>query len=159
MISTSFTCSCYHRLPLLAAPERRDLFLTILEEVRQAYRFEVIGYVVMPEHFHLLMSEPEVGDPSTAMKVLKMRFARRVHKTDQRSSPLLWQKRFYDFNVCTKSKRIEKLRYIHRNPVTRGLVGQPDQWTWSSFRSYLYGEPGRVHLKVLETARLTTPDD
>ena len=55
-----------------------------------------------------------------------------------------WQRRFYDFNVCSARKRIEKLRYIHRNAVKRGLVETPDQWRWSSFRSYAYGETGTV---------------
>jgi hypothetical protein len=56
----------------------------------------------------------------------------------------VWQARFYDFNVWTKRKRIEKLRYMHRNPVKRGLVASPEQWRWSSFRSYMFGEPGMV---------------
>jgi hypothetical protein len=43
---------------------------------------------------------------------------------------LLWQKRFYDFNVWSARKQIEKLRYIHRNPVKRGLVERPEQWRW-----------------------------
>jgi len=55
-----------------------------------------------------------------------------------------WQRRFYDFNVCSARKRIEKLRYIHRNAVKRGLVETPDQRRWSSFRSYAYGETGTV---------------
>ena len=58
------TCSCYRRRPLLATPRRRDAFLRVLEQVRQKYDFTVVGYVVMPEHFHLLISEPEQGDPS-----------------------------------------------------------------------------------------------
>ena len=142
------TCSCYHRQPLLASPSRRDLFLDILEEVRQRYRFVVLGYVVMPEHFHLLISEPEIGDPSTIMKVLKMRFARRVHNNGDHAAELVWQRRFYDFNVCTDKKRVEKLRYMHRNPVKRGLVSEPGHWAWSSFRSYLYGETGRIRINV-----------
>ena len=54
-----------------------------------------------------------------------------------------WQRRFYDFNVWSARKRIEKLRYIH-NPVKRGLVDTPEQWKWSSFRAYAYGETGLV---------------
>src|SRR3979411_724509 len=69
------TCSCYHRQPWLATAHRRDLFLQILEEVRERYRFVVVGYVVMPEHIHLLISEPERGTPSTVMQVVKQRFA------------------------------------------------------------------------------------
>jgi hypothetical protein len=62
----------------------------------------------------------------------------------------IWHRRFYDFNVWTDRKRIEKLRYMHRNPVKRGLVAEPDQWTWSSFRAYLYGEPGPVRVNDWE---------
>ncbi len=46
----------------------------------------------------------------------------------------MWQARFYDFNACTERKRVEKLRYMHNNPVKRGLVLEPEQWRWSSFR-------------------------
>jgi REP element-mobilizing transposase RayT len=73
------TCSCYRRRPQLDSGERRDLFLPVLERARQKYRFVVIGYVVMPEHFHLLITEPEVGNPSVVMKVVKERFTRLLH--------------------------------------------------------------------------------
>ena len=130
---------------------------------RPGYRFVVHGYVAMPEHFHLLMTEPEVGDPSVVMKVLKQRFARRLHRLRKRTPSAqialwdsapdpVWQKRFYDFNVWTERKRIEKLRYMHRNPVKRGLVERPEQWRWSSFRSYYYGERGLVRVNVQEWA-------
>src|SRR5271165_154729 len=59
------TCSCYRRQPLLGTPRRRDLLLTVLEQVRRRYQFVVVGYVVMPEHIHLLMSEPKEKNPST----------------------------------------------------------------------------------------------
>ena len=72
------TCSCYQRQPRLGTASRRDLFLTVLERVRRRYRFVVMGYVVMPEHFHLLITEPQVGDPSVVMQALKLGFARRV---------------------------------------------------------------------------------
>ena len=89
--------------------KRRDLFLRVLERARQKYRFVVIGYVVMPEHFHLLITEPEVGNPSVVMKVVKERFTKLLHHGGMRTGPI-WQKRFYDFNVCSTEKRIEKLR-------------------------------------------------
>jgi putative transposase len=57
-----------------------------------------------------------------------------------------WQARFYDFNVWTTKKRIEKLRYMHRNPVKRGLVGSPEEWRWSSYRLYRLDEPGLVRV-------------
>jgi putative transposase len=79
---------------------RRDLFLQVLEQVRQRYRFVVVGYVVMAEHIHLLISEPEKGDPSVVMKVVKQEFARMVHRRDRVQSRIatekVWQRRFYD---------------------------------------------------------------
>jgi putative transposase len=153
------TCSCYHRQAWLASAARRDLFLRVLEQVRQRYLFVVVGYVVMPEHIHLLISEPEKGDPSKVMQAIKQGFARRVLRPlRQRGKPAqpelfgnrcehVWQHRFYDFTVWTARKRIEKLRYMHRNPVQRGLVSEPDQWRrWSSFRSYAYDEAGAVRI-------------
>jgi len=155
------TCSCYHRLPNLLPARARDRFLSILEQTRQRYRFVVVGYVVMPEHFHLLITEPEVGTPSTVMQVLKQRTARalqpRRRRSDSRQHPLFgeaiepnpfWQARFYDFNVWTSRKRVEKLRYMHRDPVQRGLVTSPEQWRWSSYRFYLLEEPGLVRVNV-----------
>lgn len=56
----------------------------------------------------------------------------------------IWQARFYDFVVFTEKKRAEKLRYMHHNPVKRGLVLEPRQWAWSSFRDYADGERGIV---------------
>jgi putative transposase len=150
------TCSCYRRLPFLSRARSRDCFLSILEQVRQRYRFVVVGYVVMPEHIHLLITEPEIGTPSTVMQVLKQRTARALlpnrRRRDLRQRTLFaneadhrafWQARFYDFNVWTAKKRIEKLRYMHRNPVKRGLVESPEQWRWSSYRFYWRGEAGR----------------
>ena len=158
------TCSCYHRLPMLDTPQRRDFFLQVLEQARQRYRFVVVGYVVMPEHFHLLMSEPESGDPSVVMKVVKQEFARTVHRRESsaaQSQPWceagqeqVWQKRFYDFNVWTEHKRTEKLRYMHRNPVKRGLAASPELWRWSSFRAYFLGEAGPVRVNEWDVLKM-----
>jgi putative transposase len=78
------TCSCYRRQPLLGTERRRDLFLAVLEQVRRRYQFVVVGYVVMPEHFHLLLSEPQERTHSTAVQALKLGFARRVIAETQR---------------------------------------------------------------------------
>jgi putative transposase len=79
-ICTSSPAVARRRQPELGSAWRRDLFAKILEEARRKYRFVVHGYVVMPEHFHLLITESEVGDPSVVMKVIKERFSRRVNR-------------------------------------------------------------------------------
>jgi REP element-mobilizing transposase RayT len=81
------TCSCYQRSALLGSARARDRFLAILEQTRQRYRFVVVGYVVMPEHIHLLVTEPEVGTPSTVMQVLKQRTARALLPKKKRTDP------------------------------------------------------------------------
>jgi putative transposase len=159
------TFSCYRRQPLLGTPRRRDLFLTVFEQVRRRYQFVVVGYVVMPEHVHLLISEPQAKYPSTVVQALKLGFARRILAQAKRrrnpAQPMLFdspqhvgQKRFYDFNVWTERKRVEKLRYMHRNPVKRGLVSSPELWRWSSFRSYFLGEAGRVQINRCEVLKM-----
>lgn len=114
----------------------------------------------MPEHIHLLLTEPEIGTPSTVMQVLKQRTAyallsrrkrrdpRQRKMFDEESRRAFWQFRFYDFNVWTTKKRVEKLRYMHRNPVKRGLVESPELWRWSSYRHYLLDEEGPVRVNV-----------
>jgi putative transposase len=111
--------------------------------MRERYRFVVVGYVVMPEHVHILISEPRIGDPSTVVQAVKLGFTQRW-RTTRGVSGQFWQRRFYDFNVWSQRKEVEKLKYIHRNPVIRGLVEKPDNWRWSSYRSYAYGEEGLV---------------
>jgi putative transposase len=158
------TWSCRDRQPLLSTPEHRDLLLKVLEQMRNRYRFAVVGYVVMPEHVHLLISEPLIRNISSAIAAVKLGFTRRVQSQNARvatapkGAPLLaevarsggvpihylWTKRYYDFNVFTTPKIAEKLHYMHQNPVTRGLVERSEQWKWSSFRFYACGETGSV---------------
>jgi REP-associated tyrosine transposase len=164
------TFSCYRRQPLLASARRRDLLVKVLEQVRQRYQWVVLGYVVMPEHVHLLVSEPPQRHLSTAIQALKLGFARRVLAEQRRQSrraqtclfehspQRIWQARYYDFNVCTARKRVEKLRYIHRNPVKRGLVQAPELWRWSSFRAYAYQESGAVQLNDWSAHKLKFGD-
>src|SRR5216684_930923 len=110
------TWSCYRRKPLLSNPARRDLVLTVLELMRVRYRFAVIGYVVMPEHVHLLISEPLIGNPSKIIQAVKLSVCRRLAIGGEFSGRF-WQSRFYDFNLWGQQKEVEKLKYMHRNPV------------------------------------------
>jgi putative transposase len=144
------TFSCCHRASLLSAPRARDIFEQTLERTRQWYGFYVAGYVVMPEHVHLLVTEPERAKLSVALQMLKQNVARQLREPEGGS---FWQARYYDFNVRSEAKRIEKLRYIHRNPVRRGLVASPELWSWSSFRHYVSGVEGVVEIESQWTAR------
>ncbi len=160
------TFSCYQRRPLLDSEVRRNLLLKILERVRRRYRLVVLAYVVMPEHVHLLLSEPQRETLSTVIQALKLGFVRSLYGSGANLNPgsrksgetggtrsvprRFWEQRFYDFNVRTERKRVEKLRYIHRNPVKRGLVESPELWRWSSFHWYMSGEVGPVRINDTE---------
>ena len=140
------TFSCYQRRAYLASGKSRSLFEDALERMRVRYGFYVVGYVVMPEHVHLLVSEPSTDLLADALKALKLSVALR------RPERPFWSARYYDFNVYTEKKRIEKLKYIHRNPVTRGLVGAAEDWAWSSFLHYADGIVGTVEIESEWTA-------
>jgi putative transposase len=144
------TFSCHHRDPLLSDPRARDVFEQTLERVRQWYGFFVCGYVIMPEHVHLLISEPE---RSTLARVLQMLKQNTAHLLRPPEGSPFWLPRYYDFNVWSEDKRVEKLRYVHRNPVKRGLVERPEDWLWSSFRHYASGLEGAVEIESQWTAR------
>jgi REP-associated tyrosine transposase len=144
------TFSCYRRLPLLKTVRARDIFVKELGKVRDEMGFRLLGFVVMPEHVHLLMSESGRKNPSKILQVLKQKVARALLRKKRRKNDAqlalpfenaaeerhFWQRRFYDFNVWSKKKLKEKLDYMHANPVQRGLVKHPKDWPWSSWASY-----------------------
>jgi putative transposase len=130
------TFSCYHRLPLLGTVHARNSFVQVLAVIRDRFVFRLVGYVVMPEHVHLLISEPSRGTPSSVLQKLKQDVSRKLRATSSGSQirqPQFWQTRFYDFNVYSLEKKIEKLNYMHMNPLKRGLVTNPKDWPWSSY--------------------------
>jgi len=100
----------------------------------------------MPEHIHLLVSEPDEDILAKAIQAVKLSVSVRSQERP------FWLPRYYDFNVYTERKRIEELRYMHRNPVARGLVRKPEDWPWSSFRHWLTGERGTVEIESDWTA-------
>jgi putative transposase len=145
------TFSCCRRLPFLANKSARNLSVRELARVPREYDFLLLAYVVMPEHVHLLLGEPRKGTPSTVLQVLKQRVSRKMRKKRRSPPPgqlrlnfpepgknprSFWQARFYDFNVQTRRKMNEKIEYIHRNPIDRGLVAHPKDWQWSSWGFY-----------------------
>lgn len=71
------TFTCYHRRAHLDTPEMRDLVVVALARARVKYRFRIYGFVVMPEHLHLLVSEPERAALAQAIQSLKISSAKR----------------------------------------------------------------------------------
>jgi putative transposase len=143
------TFCCYHRRPSFTTDEANQLFEAALERVRRSYGLCVYGYIVMPEHVHLLIGEPQRMTLDVAIKSLKQGVSRRLIG----DASHFWQKRYYDFNVRDYEQFVEKLRYMHRNPVKRELCEHPQEWQWSSFRHYATGCEGSVEIESEWTAR------
>ena len=148
------TFTCYRRRPHLSATDARNVFLKSLERTRVLYGMRVYGFVVMPEHVHLLVSEPDRGTIANAMQSLKISSAKRLCQVRSPGDPCspIWQRRYYDRNVRDYDEFVEKLRYVHRNPVKRGLAARPEDWKWSSFEHYASGKDCVVETESKRTA-------
>lgn len=144
------TFSCYRRAPLLGGGLACDTFVVTLERVRLWYGFYLTGFVVMPEHVHLLLSEPERGNLAVVLQMLKQNVSQ---KLNERATTSFWQPRYYDFNVWRESKLTEKLDYMHQNPVQRGLVARQEDCIWSSALHYSTGKECGVEIESHWTAR------
>ena len=144
------TFSCIHRLPLLEAPAARETVEDVLEQIRQRHQARIYAYVLMPEHVHFLINEPPAILLAQFLKALKQVTSRRL-KGDREQ---FWQHRYFDSNVHGEKALSEVIRYIHRNPVVRGLVERPEDWQWSSFRHYATGAKGAVEIESQWTASL-----
>ena len=147
------TFSCYRRQPHLKTQAICALFLETLEQTRQQFSLHVYGYIVMPEHVHLLLSEPSSGSLADALQFLKLSSAKQFISREHVEGGHFWQKRYYDRNLRSDSDFTEKLRYIHRNPVKRGLCEKPEDWPWSSFRHYALGVVETVEIESDWTAQ------
>ena len=101
------TFCCYHRRPLLNAPAPSQVFEAGLERVRRRFDLCVYGYVVMPEHVHLLLSEPRQGTLADAIKSLKQGVSRRLIGGAEH----FWQKRYYDFIVRNEPQFVGHPRF------------------------------------------------
>lgn len=134
------TFSCYHRLPSLNRPGAKEILIQELDRARAKYGFKILGYVLMPDHVHLVLFPPERMKLGLVIREIKSRSARRYFATAQIEASggrrVFWQRRCYDHNCRTPETVQEKIEYCHNNPVKRGLVSEPSEWKWSSYNWY-----------------------
>lgn len=166
------TTSTYRRTTLFEHDRFGWIFVEVLRQLRRETGFLLIGWVLMPEHFHLLIRPEPPEATSRFMQELKKRTAQRILAVLQGSGEQpcprrmlarlrlppsvhsgsyhrVWQRRFVPFNVFTEKKKLEKLAYMHNNPVKRRLVNCADQWPWSSFRFYFLADSSLMSMDQL----------
>jgi len=157
------TTSTYRRARLFDSERFRNQWVATLGELRRELGFKIVGYVLMPEHFHALLWPSTEANPSQIMQKLEDRTALFILRNLRENLGFpwcqkmlarvtlpptvhhhahfrVWQRKFYDMNIWTAKKREEKLNYMHNNPVKRGWVRQPGDWPWSSWRFYFLND-------------------
>jgi len=146
------TFSCYHNYNLFKTSETKNIFVVNLNKLRNKYKYKLYGYVIMPNHVHLILHPPDEDKIGIFIGALKSITAREILNLwrskdlklfnklkidkDGKSRFAFWQRRYYDHNCRTSETIIEKINYCHNNPVKQGLVEDPPQWHWSSYRWY-----------------------
>jgi putative transposase len=150
-----FTCVCFRHLPKLGEEKHRDVFVRLLEELRVKFRFSVAGYVLMPDHFRLLMREPEVDTAANAVETLQARYRRRYNNS-ARSDDQVWENRFTDTHVVGGEAVAAALVSMHQQPVRAGLAESPEDWPWSSARAYAGLPEGVVTVEQITTLPAAT---
>ena len=129
-----FVTSNLTRATANLSEQERDLVLVSLAETRTVQRFLLLGYVVMPDHVHVLLAVI-AGSISDIMRAWKRSAARSIQNARGKTGPL-WQARYFDF-ICRRTRDVaNKLDYIHQNPVVARLVSRADEWRWSSAGFY-----------------------
>ena len=123
------TFSCYGRLPSLNEQGAMSILIEELDRARQRHGFRILGYVLMPEHVHLVLFPPEETRLGSVIGEIKSRSARAYFATRSIGTPestrVFWQPRCYDHNCRTPEATHEKIQYCHNNPVKLGLVTDP----------------------------------
>ena len=147
------TFSCYQRRKLLKSGLELSIVSSHINRLREKLGFRIHGFVLMPEHVHLVVTPPkdsklgvEIGrmKARSAMEILSHwrsmehyipeRSARKIHNAGQ---PVFWHRRCYDHNCRSIETVREKIQYCHNNPVKRELVKEPRDWKYSSYNWYL----------------------
>ena len=145
------TCSCYQRLALFKNDAIKDAFATYLSESKKRHGFRLFAWVIMPEHFHILV-QPKTGEQSIphVLRGIKAGFAKITMKRwrefqapilprlkDKSETTRFWQPGGgYDRNLFSEHEIVKKIRYIHDNPVRRGLIESSTDYPWSSAAWY-----------------------
>ncbi len=133
------TFSCYRRLPNMNSDQTKRLFIDELSDLRKKYDLKILGYVIMPDHIHLVLIPPAGIKMGLVIGRLKSIVAKKHFATTGKpegSTGVFWEKRCYDHNCRTPEITLEKINYCHNNPVKKKLVESPDQYQWSSFNWY-----------------------
>ena len=122
------------RRPIFSGPLVSELMEQVISEVHAEERFELLAFVIMPDHLHLVLAVPQSTTLGRVMQLIKGRFANRCHKSFGGSGPL-WQSRYHDRALKGERELNAAIAYVEQNPVAAGLVAEAAEYRWSSART------------------------
>ncbi|MCY1302365.1 hypothetical protein D9M68_756180 [compost metagenome] len=147
------TCTVLEWLPVFTRPEAVQILIDCWRHQQEHQSLLLYGYVVLENHLHFVAQAPDLAKCVSSFKSFtatsliellqarnasrlleRLRFAKRAHKTDRVHQ--FWQEGTHAELVFSEAVLREKLDYIHRNPVKRGYVSEPEHWRYSSARNY-----------------------
>jgi len=144
-----FTLVTYRRRPILTSERARAALRGSVTAVRQEHPFEVVAWVLLPDHLHCIWQLPEGDqDYSKCWGMIKSGFSKQMKSELLREDWLsasrrrhressIWQRRFWEHQVRDDDDLRSHLEYIHYNPVKHGLVTRVADWPWSTFHRYV----------------------
>ena len=159
------TFVAFKRVPIFKSPVICQLFIDALAEIREKHPFKLIAYVIMPDHVHLIVN-PLNCDIELIGKELKGISARKIiywlkenghlvsldklklKATGKRNhSYSVWQKKVKSVDLWSQKFILQKMNYVHMNPVRAELTDHPAKWKWSSYLAYLPHEVSDVPIE------------
>jgi putative transposase len=131
--------------------------LQACEHWRRELELECFAYVLMPDHFHLVVRQWEDGPLIRQFMTEFMRATSPRFGTDGSPASGLWRERYTDTPIPGISAVMARINYVHRNPLERGLVAAVEDYPWSSARDFLGIERGPVKLTHPRSGRHPDP--
>ncbi len=138
------------------AESEYPLIVEAFEASRRRLGFLLCGYVLMPDHWHALVSTHYPLTISRAVRDVKQLSARVINRARRRMGSL-WQHQFWDRFVRNAKEFTARLQYMHLNPVRKGLVARAEDWRWSSYNNFAL-EPTRVAASPIQIDYVRLPE-
>ena len=147
------TCTVLNWLPIFTRQESVMILIESLKYLQQEENLKLYAYVILENHLHLVAQSDDIGRSMrhfksfTAKEILKLlhqerahtllkqfQFYKKAHKKDR--SYQIWQEGYQPKLIQSEAMMMEKIQYIHDNPVKRGYVDEAKHWRYSSARDY-----------------------
>lgn len=142
-----FTVVTYKRRKILCIPDSISLLRNVFGRVMGQHPFRIDAFILLPDHLHCIWTLPDGdSDFSKRWRLIKSQFSREsddLYKNrpsasrEKKKEQAVWQRRFWEHQICDEEDLIRHVEYIHYNPVKHGLVGAPRDWEYSSFHRYV----------------------